>query len=648
MKHYLLLGACLFSTLSGSVHAQGAVTRFTNNPEFEDMQISPRGTYLAFTQIENDREYLLVVKTENLEGISKTGFGSDVDVSDFDWVTDERLTISPGRSFLGRIDFKQPTGEIFAMDADSSNFENLFGYMAGNSSSSGRIRIRENIEAAGRIVDLLPDEPNEVIVQSIGYGVAGEINESWYMDIRRGRLREIKKSPLPNGVFVTDANHEVRYVYGVNRNNRGETYMLDENNNWQLVASEEAGDTMLEPIAPYQDDGLMLVNTIDENSTTGVSVWNPETGEVNSLFHHPVVDIGATYFDNDRNLWAVRYIDHLPDYFYPDESHPLAVLHKQLRQTLPGVDVQIIDETDDMDRMVVYVQSPQHAGTYLVYDTSENNFVLRLDRYPDISSEMLGRMDPIEINVRDGETIRGYITVPPGSSGKDLPLIVLPHGGPHGIYDTWTYNFETQLLANRGYAVLQVNFRGSGGRGNEFLESGYGEWGGEMQDDITDATLWAIADGVADPDRICIYGASYGAYAALTGAYREPDLYRCAIGMSGVYDLELMFESGDIADAQRGISYLKEVLGEEEEDLQSRSPVFNADNISANVMLIHGRQDVRAPLKHARRMRSALEDAGKEVVWLVESGERHGIMSDQNRASTYQAMLDFLQENIGR
>jgi dipeptidyl aminopeptidase/acylaminoacyl peptidase len=256
-------------------------------------------------------------------------------------------------------------------------------------------------------------------------------------------------------------------------------------------------------------------------------------------------------------------------------------------------------------------------------------------------------MDPIELTVRDSQLIRGYLTLPGDAREEMLPMVVLPHGGPHGVYDTWSYDFESQLLASRGYAVLQVNFRGSGGRGKAFLEAGHGEWGGTMQDDLTDATRWAIAEGIADPDRICIYGTSFGAYAALTGAFREPELYRCAIGMSGVYDLGLMFERGDIADAERGLSYLREVLGEDMSQLDSRSPVANAAAIRANVMLIHGRQDQRAPFEHAVRMREALADVGKDVVWLTETGESHGIMSDGNRVAVYEQILEFLGQSIG-
>jgi dipeptidyl aminopeptidase/acylaminoacyl peptidase len=226
-------------------------------------------------------------------------------------------------------------------------------------------------------------------------------------------------------------------------------------------------------------------------------------------------------------------------------------------------------------------------------------------------------------------------------------MIVLVHGGPHGPYDAYEYNYETQLLASRGYAVLQLNYRGSGGRGREFMVSGYHHWGREMQNDITDAVKWAIGYGVADRNRICIYGASYGAYAALTGVYREPDLFKCAVGMSGVYDLPLMFERGDIKDQKSGVRYLNDVLGRDEADLRERSPVYNAEKIKAAVLLIHGKEDERAPFEHAKRMREALEKAGHPPEWLSEEGEAHGIFNESHRAQVYELMLKFFAKHIG-
>jgi dipeptidyl aminopeptidase/acylaminoacyl peptidase len=498
------------------------------------------------------------------------------------------------------------------------------------------------------VVDWLPDDPRRVIVQSVGFGVEGELSKAWTMDVNTGRLSDLAMSPIANGRFVADRDHELEFIVGVNPENVVELYQRNAEKRWELIANDDDDERWVQPIAAWNSAGRWLVSDRGPSGTWGLSIWDPETWQKDDLFHHPEADVGVLYFDNDFRLWAVDYDLHFPEFFYPDESHPFVALHRRLRERFGNsVNVQIIDETDDMSRVIVVVSGPQFPGEFLLTDTQTGEFLLRMPFYPDLPTASLAPMDPIELTVRDSQLIRGYLTLPGDAREEMLPMVVLPHGGPHGVYDTWSYDFESQLLASRGYAVLQVNFRGSGGRGKAFLEAGHGEWGGTMQDDLTDATRWAIAEGIADPDRICIYGTSFGAYAALTGAFREPELYRCAIGMSGVYDLGLMFERGDIADAERGLSYLREVLGEDMSQLDSRSPVANAAAIRANVMLIHGRQDQRAPFEHAVRMREALADVGKDVVWLTETGESHGIMSDGNRVAVYEQILEFLGQSIG-
>jgi dipeptidyl aminopeptidase/acylaminoacyl peptidase len=224
--------------------------------------------------------------------------------------------------------------------------------------------------------------------------------------------------------------------------------------------------------------------------------------------------------------------------------------------------------------------------------------------------------------------------------------VVMPHGGPHGVRDWWEFDWEVQLLANRGYAVLQVNFRGSGGYGRDFEAAGYGEWGAKMQDDVTDATRWAIEQKIAPADRTCIYGISYGGFAALMGAAREPELYRCAIGYAGVYDLELMWESGDVPDSRRGRAYLERVLGTDVAKLRAQSPVHNAQNIKAPVLLIHGKADGRADYEHAQRMKAALEKNNKKVEWLSLGREGHGIYDENTRREVYERILQFLDANL--
>jgi len=224
---------------------------------------------------------------------------------------------------------------------------------------------------------------------------------------------------------------------------------------------------------------------------------------------------------------------------------------------------------------------------------------------------------------------------------------VLVHGGPYGIRDAWHFDPEVQLLASRGYAVLQVNYRGSGGYGDAFTRAGYREWGGKMQDDVTDGTRWAIEQGIADPKRTCIVGGSYGGYAAMEGAVKEPDLYKCAVADAGVYDLHLMYSRGDSAQSLFGENFMKMILGEDPAELSARSPIMQLDRLKASVMLIVGGADTRVPAVQGENLHNALLKRKIEHEWIYERTEGHGYYTEAHVTQMYEKILAFLDRQIG-
>jgi dipeptidyl aminopeptidase/acylaminoacyl peptidase len=292
---------------------------------------------------------------------------------------------------------------------------------------------------------------------------------------------------------------------------------------------------------------------------------------------------------------------------------------------------------------VVQVRSDTNPGEWYLFEREDGNLQPLFRRAEGIDPSRLATMEPLRFNTRDDLTVYGYLTSPPGrETARNLPVVVLVHGGPYFVRDRWQYDPTAQLLASRGYAVLQVNFRGSEGYGAAFEVAGYREWGGRMQDDLTDATRWLIARGIADPRRICILGTSYGGYAALMGAVREPDLYRCAIGHSGAYDLRLLFREGPLGESPFGRNFLKRVLGEDEDELARRSPITGLDAIKARLMLIAGGQDRTVPPLHSQNLHAALDQRGIAHEWLFRPSEGHGFYGEENRADLYRRLIEFL------
>lgn len=629
---------------AGAAGAADGIEAFIRYPAYDVVSLSPGGTYLAVSHRRDGAEFLSILRLPDLTPVSSTRFSSDLGVDRIVWATEERLLIQPARRHPTRDDYRLPTGEIAAMDVDGKHRDMLYGFRAGVGQMGVKARRRESDASWARIIDRLPDDPDHVLIQTMGYGREGIRNEALLLDVHDGVTRRLARSPVRNGDFVADLDGNVDVVAGSNQAGDLQVYVRGASGEFELKQQTPLNGGLFYPVLPTSRKGDYLFADSATKPTLGLLRWNPLTDERQEVFRHPLVDYQQLYVAPYPDVWAIRYVDHFPYYHYPDPDHPFVALHASLKASFPHDDVAIIDQTDDLDLALAYAVGPQNPGTFLLLDVRRQAVLQRLVTRPWLTEAKLAEMEPLEVTVRDGLTVRSYLTLPqtPGPH----PLIVLVHGGPHGVYDSWGFDPEAQLFAHHGYAVLQVNFRGSGGRGQAFQEAGYGKWGAEMQDDITDSVRYLTAEGLVDPKRICIYGASYGGYSALVGAYRDPDLYRCAVGYAGVYDLPLMFESGDITEAEAGVNFLASALGTDEADLRARSPVYQADRIRARVMLVHGKLDERAPIVHARRMRQALIEAGNEPVWLVENREGHGFRDAANRLALYRALLDFFEENL--
>jgi dipeptidyl aminopeptidase/acylaminoacyl peptidase len=309
-----------------------------------------------------------------------------------------------------------------------------------------------------------------------------------------------------------------------------------------------------------------------------------------------------------------------------------------------------VSSTDDRKKVVILVYSDRNPGRFLLVDVDKMAAEEIVAARPWVKPDAFAEMSAFHIPANDGLWIHGYITLPKSArAGEALPLVVLPHGGPHYVRDEWDYHSEVQLFAREGFAVLQVNYRGSGGYGSKYQEAGYGHWGDRIVQDIIDATRYAVRKGYADPKRICIYGGSFGGYAALQGAIMAPDLFRCAVGYAGVYDLTLLSsESGSSwspVGRRLAQNFVRTAVGTDTGELKRASPVYNANKVKARVLLIHGKQDKRVSIEHAERLKKALEESGAKPEWLVERKEGHGFYDEDARERMYMRLVQFLHEN---
>ena len=328
----------------------------------------------------------------------------------------------------------------------------------------------------------------------------------------------------------------------------------------------------------------------------------------------------------------------------PLEAQALALLQAQFQGQL----VYPVNSTRKHDKLLYRVYSDRNSGEYYIFDAALQEASFFDAEQPWLDPDRMASVRRVRYAARDGLMIDGFLTLPPGKPDKNLPTVVLPHGGPIGVSDRWGWDADAQFLASRGYAVLQMNYRGSGGYGNAFEKKGFGEWGGKIIDDITDGVRWAVAQGVADGKRLCIFGASYGGYAALMSAVREPDLYRCAIGYAGAYDMNLLYSDAFATRKASGRLFWEDAIGITVEARRQQSPISYIDQLKAAVMIVHGEDDIITPLSQAKALRSALDARKKPYQWLVKSKEGHGFHNEDNRVELYDKLAAFLEQHIGK
>jgi dipeptidyl aminopeptidase/acylaminoacyl peptidase len=364
------------------------------------------------------------------------------------------------------------------------------------------------------------------------------------------------------------------------------------------------------------------------------------------IFEHPEVDVSDLRFSRKRKvLTSISYLTwKLERKFLDDE---IKNIYERLSKDLGNYDVSIIDMNKAEDKFLIRTHSDRSLGSYYFYDKNTDKLIKLADVGPWLKENELAEMKHISYVSRDGLTINGYLTLPPGKVPKNLPALFIVHGGPWAR-DAWEYDPEVQFFASRGYAVMQVNFRGSIGFGRKFWEASFKQWGKSMQDDISDGVNWLINQGIADPKRIAIYGGSYGGYAALAGLTMTPDLYACGVDYVGVSNL-FTFMNTIPPYWKPFLEMMYEMVGNPEKDkelMTAASPVYNVDKIKAPLFIAQGRMDPRVNVNESDQMVEALKKRGIDVPYMVKDNEGHGFHNEENRFEFYEAMEKFLEKYL--
>ncbi|WP_026815686.1 alpha/beta hydrolase family protein [Arenimonas composti] len=644
-----LLAALLLIPVTVAAQAPPAVDvgPYIRRHSFEDMVVSPTGQYLAATVPLEDRTGLVVLRRDTLEVTARFTLGKDTHFLDLTWVSPERLLASIAEAHGSR-DQPSLTGELFGVDADGRNQRMLVGYRAEINPQASRLTTANADAVIAFLVDDLPKEDNYVLI-----GVRPFVPDAYTrlerMDVRNGRRTPVTRVSAKYASFFTDNASRVRVAVGVDGGNASQLFhRANDDAEWVLINDENKTGRIESPIGFSADDRVLYLLSQMPEGPDALIAWDSVTGERSPVLRHAWADpYDVLYAMGNNNIpvglgWAVG---NQPELGFVAPEHPDAMVYRMLEKAFPGHRVAVTSTTDDGRIALLHLSNGTTPGEFFLFDIANRKADHLASAAEWIDPSAMGEVRAIELKARDGLTLRGKLTLPPGSDGRGLPMVVLPHGGPFGVFDDFSYDFESQLLARAGYAVLQVNFRGSGGYGRAFQHAGARQWGRTMQDDLTDATKWAVSEGIADGGRICIYGASYGAYASLMGVAREPELYRCAVGYVGVYDLPQMVRD-DSGDSASMATFARQWVGRPE-DLDAVSPNRLAGNIRVPVFLAWGGEDEIAKPAHSRAMERALAGAGVPVETLYYRNESHGFYTAEHKREYYAKLLDFLARHIG-
>ena len=632
------------------------VEYFTRYDQLGSLELSPNGEFVAASVGQSGQYSLMVFSVKDKKIVGGVRMPDRMTVAEFHWVSDERLIYMTGAQFPGKR-YATVTGEIFGVDRDGKGQQRLYGSWGAQQKTGTNMRVREATFAYAELLSMLRGDGRYVLIAEYPWKLKGNeyFNDPDAMpiysrlDVRTGTKAKVGWVPLAGARLLVDNHDQVRFAVGRNEQQRlTAIWKAAADDAWSTFDLPGFDQETVRPRRFTKDDGAVYFTAAKQGEPfEALYRLDLTSQQVTKAAGFEASDVGGIIMDfADREIVGVYSLADSAEVQWLNPDDPAARLYQSLRRAFADQYVHIASTTQDGHLALAFVNSSVNPGEYYLFDTTKRSADFFLASRQWVDPRQMRPKEAVEVKARDGLVLHGYLTRPAGAG--EHPLVVFPHGGPHGLYDDDSFEGDVQLLANRGYAVLQINYRGSGGYGVKFEEAGYREWGARMQDDVTDATLWAIEQKVTSADRICIFGASYGAYAALMGAVREPKMYKCAIGLAGVYDLELMLSSADVPRSRSGRAYLGDVLGNDKEQLRSRSPVYNANLIEAAVMLIHGEADWRADFEQATRMKAALEKNGKPVEWLALAGEGHGIYDEESRRQVYERVLDFLDRNLMR
>ena len=599
---------------------------FFKNPEKSSYQISPDGSFYSFMAPYKNRMNIFIQKIGDSSATQLT-FEEARDIAGYFWPNNEQI--------------------VFLKDeAGDENFH-LFGV---NIDGSNPIGFTDFDGVRAQIIDDLPDQKDFVV---IGLNKRNkQVFDPYRLNLKTGEISMLAENPGNIQGWMFDHDGKLRIATAiVDGVNQSILYRKNEEDEFKTIITTNFKEGFNPQFFTFDNKNIIGSSNLGRDKYAIVEFDPVSAKEVKVLYSNDDYDVNGVGYSRKRKVITAAYFESWKSERHYFDSTSKATFEK-IQKQLAGYEIGITGVNKEENILILRTYSDKSLGAYYIYNSEEDKMEKIVDVSPWIDENEMSNQLPITYQSRDGLKINGYLTLPKGynmENAKKLPVVINPHGGPWAR-DSWGFNPEIQFLANRGYAVLQMNFRGSTGYGRKFFEASFKKWGREMQDDITDGTQWLIDKGIADSNRIAIYGGSYGGYATLMGLVKEPKMYAAGVDYVGVSNmftfmktippywepmLEMMYEM--VGDVEKDSTMLREV-----------SPVFHVDKIKAPLFIAQGANDPRVNVDESDQMVKAMKEKGIDVEYLVKKDEGHGFRNEENRFEFYRAMEKFLNLQLSK
>jgi len=630
------LAAILLLAAAAVAAAPMPVEKFFQKVQYGGATISPSGRYVAVLTPWKDRRNVAVLDLESRK-VNLASSLENADAISVTWLNDDRMVVSFG-------DLQRGTGEpprqfgVVAIDRDGSNVRQLpASFSRPRTMSMLRpIAGTDDILVTARdrsatSIDVYRLNTRTGAKELLTFDTPGDVNQ-WILDFDN----------VPRAVLTGNLEKDITAWY----------VRKDKASPWKLVREAKGDNLPFTPIAFAPEGNMLYVRSRQDRDLYAIREFDFETGKLSDpIIQHPERDIvgGFRLALKDRKVLGFAYQDDRPSVAWFDKEY--AGVQKAVDTALKDT-VNMISRASEGQRWIVTASSDREPGTLYLLDGKTFKLEKLFDFAPWFKPEEMAETRWVRYKARDGMVIPALLTVPKGSKGQRVPLIVDIHGGPNVGAANWGFDVDHQFFASRGYATLAPQFRGTNGFGRKLFTGGFRKWGDEMQYDLADGVKWAIDEGIVDKDRVCYYGASYGGYAAMWGAIQDKALIKCAVAFVGVSSIDYLFDNAqtDVAQAAEFSSTFRQRVGDpktERERFKRVSPVNHADKVGVPILLAYGADDLRVPVVHGTAFKSGLDKYNKPYEWVVYNGEGHGWNKSENVFDFYNRVEKFLAKHLG-